>query len=277
MKQLSITFLLLLFSAFSFAENVKLKGTIGGKYGIEMELEKSTDKENPIGGKYNYSGKTAFLTLKGLMYSDNIIYLEEFNSKGKQTGTFYLEWEEGKWKGIWTGNEKHFDVVLEVTSGDYKQFREFDFAKLNKSCNSSITGSYANDYYFLNDMWLHETGAMEVGFNGGVVSVEEVHKDTIKVQFELMCGPTYHVAFFDGYAIKKGKNVYEFNQSLYGDTDACHLIFTFKDKKVSIDQKSSSMDCEFGARAYADGEFQKINNKAKFGETVGIDDVLKMK
>lgn len=277
MKKILLTLTLSLLFQFVYASPVKLKGKIGGKYAIEMEIDQSKDKEHPIQGKYNYEGKTAFLTLKGEMYSDNVVYLDEFNKDQKNTGTFYLEYADKQWKGFWVSKEKHFTVELQVVSGDMKEFKEFDFIELQKECNSKLTGSYANDFYFINDMWLHESGNVEIGFNGGVVSVTEIHKDTLKIKFELLCGPTYHTAWFDGYAVKIGKNEYEYNQSLYGDGEACHLIFTFENKKLSITQKSSSMDCEFGARAYADGEFTKIKDKVSSKESVGIGDVLELK
>lgn len=264
-------------SGLAYSKSVKLTGKIGGKYAIDMELDKSTDSDNPIQGKYKYSGKENYLTLKGKMYSDYVIYLEEFNSKGKQTGAFYLSWEEGFWKGKWTGNEKYFDVELKVQTGDMKRFKEFDFSEMKEKSNESLTGSYAFEYYFLNDMWLHETGNMEIGFNGGVVSVDEVDKDSLKIQFELICGPTYHIAYFDGYAIKKSENEYEIKSSLYEEDEPCHLKISFKNKVLSIEQNSSSMDCGFGARAYADGDFTKIHNKTAQGETIDIDDVLKLK
>ncbi|MCB0477223.1 MAG: hypothetical protein KDC84_03615 [Crocinitomicaceae bacterium] len=277
MKKIVLILLLSLFANAGISAAVKLKGKIGGKYGIEMELEASKDAKNPIQGKYHYDGKTTDLTLKGVMYGDYVVYLEEYNSEGKNTGSFYLSYEEKKWSGKWTGTEKYFDVELTVQSGDMSQFKEFDMAELQKKCSSSLTGSYAYDYYFLNDMWLQETGNMEVGFNGGVVSVKEVHKDTLEIRFELLCGPTYHIAYFDGDAVKTGKNQYEFNTALYEGEEACHLVFTFTEKKVTISQKSSSMDCEFGARAYADGDFTKISDKISTKETVGIEDVLKLK
>ncbi|MEZ4935971.1 MAG: hypothetical protein R2799_00095 [Crocinitomicaceae bacterium] len=277
MKKIVFILLLSLFANTGISASVKLKGKIGGKYAIEMELEKSNNNEFPIKGKYHYEGKTSFLILKGDMYGNDIVYLEESNAEGKHTGSFFLEYEDKSWKGKWTGNEKYFDVSLTVSNGDMSQFVAYDMSTLQKNCSSQLTGSYAYDMYFLNDMWLEETGNMEVGYNGGVVSVKELHKDSLEIKFELMCGPTYHVAFFDGIAVKIGKNQYEYNQSLYGDEAVCHLVFNFENKNLTISQKSSSMDCEFGARAYADGDFKKVSDKISDKETINLEDVLKLK
>ena len=112
-------------------------------------------------------------------------------------------------------------------------------------------------------MWFtNDNPQLEVAFNGGCVNVERLSDDEIKVGFNLICGPTYHMAYFAGKAKKIGENKYESKGATeYGDPDnPCHLIFTFKDKVLTIDQESSSMACGFGARAYAGGEFIKVND-----------------
>lgn len=277
MKQIILALIAIaLVNSSLYAEIVKLKGKIGGKYEIEMEIEPSKDAKNPIKGKYRYKGKTAYLTLKGEMYDNDIVTLTEYNADGKETGTFYLEKDMKIWKGKWTGNKTHYNAELTVVSGDMNQFVEIDFEKLKEKTKDNITGSYYYSYYFLNDMWLEETGNMEVGFNGGVVTVKEIGKDKISVKFELLCGPTYHVAFFEGEAKKTSDNHYEFNSPLYEGEDPCQLKFHFDKKILTINQESGSMECEFGARAYADGSFNKISDKVPTGETIGLKDVLGM-
>ena len=270
-----ILFTALFIPAFLKAETVKIKGKIGGEYEIEMELKKSGEPEYFIAGKYKYKGKTAYLTLEGNLYNDDILYLVEYDPSKEVTGHFFLEnTGTNTWKGKWTGNSKYFDVEIEVISGNTAQFKQYDLDKMNQSCSSELTGSYYWGLHFLNDMWLEDTGNMEIGYNGGVVSVKEISKDSIWVKFELVCGPTYHIASFEGSAKKTGTNEFVFNSSLYEGEDPCHLIFSFKNKTLNIEQKSSSMDCEFGARAYAHGEFNKIHNKIASDEIISLEDVL---
>jgi len=255
---------------------VKFEGKIGS-YEIEMELEQSTDVENNIKGRYKYKNKTSYLSISGNILGDDLLELTEFVGD-KSTGEFYLvEEEKNKWIGYWIGEKTHYDVELTIVSGDITKFVHEEFEVLSASCNSDLTGSYAMETYFLNDMWLEQDGAVEIGFNGGLVTVTEIDSTKIRVKFELLCGPTYHIAYFDGEVSLNSEGVYEFKAPFYDEEDPCHLLFTFKDKMLTIDQKSAGMNCDFGARAYADGDFLKINNKVVEGEFISIEAAIKLK
>lgn len=259
MKSVLLTLSLFLFLSTGFSKNlVKLHGTIGS-FEIQMELETFSDTTYSIQGKYMYKGKTSFLVLKGNLYGKNILELDEF-IEGEYNGSFYLETEDQKtWKGKWVGLKKYYDAELTIETGSVSEFERSNIAEMRKTCNGNLTGTYSYETYFLNDLWLHEN-SMEVGFNGGLVSVEEKSEDSLFIHFEITVGPTYHLAFFEGMVGKTATNTYTFNSPLYDGESACHLIFKFDEKKLTIEQQSPSSDCDFGARAHANGEFLKIKD-----------------
>jgi len=117
------------------------------------------------------------------------------------------------------------------------------------------------EYYWVNDLFFNEENPyLEVGFNGGCLTIKEIGKDSVWFAFGLTCGPTYHTADLAGIAIKTGPNIYEYKQSPIIDGEICHVTFTFSDKHVELGQPSGSTGCGFGARAFAYGIFQKVNN-----------------
>jgi hypothetical protein len=50
------------------------------------------------------------------------------------------------------------------------------------------------------------------------------------------------------------------------DGEICHVTFNFREKGLELGQQSGNMECGFGARAYAGGVFEKVNNVAVEGE-----------
>lgn len=272
-KLISLLTLSLLFTCVTAQNPIQLNGKIG-KYSIEMELQAPKSKSEGVKGKYRYAGKTAYIDLKGDYVGGGILWLEE-SWDGKVTGTFFLELEsEGLFTGKWIGTKSALDATLEVKSGDTQDLISYTLESYSALTSDGITGSYVSEYYFINDMWYTEDNpTLELGFNGGVVTAEEFGEDSLRVYFNLICGPTYHFAYFAGTAWKIGEAKYKYKGNQY-DEEACELIFEFKAGSMSITQESSSMACGFGARAYAEGSFEKVNDKAVKGEDLSIEDVL---
>lgn len=263
MKKTMLLAICLLFSSLGFAQApVKYAGAIG-TYSIEVELYPSGSKEHSATGKYRYKGKTSYLDLKGDFLPGGAVYLEE-SYNGKVTGEFYLEkGDEGSLTGKWIGGEKYYETELMLESGDMTALYPESTEDLRESTSPGIEGSYASEFFFINDMWFREDNPqMEIGFNGGAIAVREVSEDTINVHFDLICGPTYHMAYYNGRAWKTGPNTYEAKFSEFDDEEGCHLIFVFTDRQMEIQQKSSSFACGFGARAYAEGTYDKVNDEA---------------
>ena len=260
MKKITFLYTLLIVSSFAFASStLKLTGTIG-TYQIEMSLESNKSSQDTILGKYNYKGKTAYLTLHAVLYEGNTLYIKE-SYNGKTTGEFYLEHEEGNWSGKWVAGSKSYEVNLVATGGDLTAFHSYKSRIPDKDINSAITGEYTSEYYFVNDIWFtKENSYIDIGYNGGTVLVDELGEDSIKVAFETVSGPTFHIAIFSGVASKEGTTKYIFNAPLYEGEESCHVEFDFKEGQLEIVQVSSNMDCGFGARAHAGGFFTKVSN-----------------
>ncbi len=256
--------------------SVKLAGQIG-KYKIAMELVASTsDKNFGVRGKYNYEGKTQSLDVKGNIYGGTILQLTE-SFQGKETGAFFLEYNTaGNWAGKWIAGSKVLETSLREISGSTHDLEPYSLETYFDKTNGSITGSYVSETYFVNDFnFSDDNPVLEVGFNGGVVTVQELGRDKIKFRFEMTCGPTYHFAGGSGVAIKAGPAEYRYKEVLYDDEGACELTFSIHAKTVDITQISSGMACGFGARAYADGSFEKVNDKAvQVEDELTIEDAL---
>jgi hypothetical protein len=251
----------LMFSCLFAAASVKLAGVIS-KYKISMEIVASTaDKDYGVRGRYNYAGKTQSLDLRGNLYPGYVLHLEE-SFEGKSTGDFYLSLNEGgDWSGTWIGNGRSLEAELTVTSGDMSELEPYDLEDYHAKTSAALTGSYAYEYYWINDFqYSEEHPVLEVGFNGGVVTIAEIGQDKISFFFDLTCGPTYHGAYLEGVAVRVGPNEFEYKDSPMDDGEICEVKFTFKDRTVSLSQNSGNVACGFGARGYADGTFMKVNN-----------------
>lgn len=227
------------------------KGKIGD-YKIEVQFESCDSLDGGFSGKYRYEGKQNFLSLSGEL-TPPVIYMQEY-FKGDTTGYWYLEMSGDSIKGFWVGNNNVAAVYLKYASGDRSILWRKTEIEYNKQVNSSLTGDYEVNNYFINDMWLSEENIFpEIGYNGGLISVIEREDGSIYFSVEAVCGPTYHIAYADGIAKKNGK-IY-----VYQNEDGCSITFDFNDKKVAV-ESNSSMDCGFGARAYLSHDFVKVNN-----------------
>ena len=121
------------------------------------------------------------------------------------------------------------------------------------------------DSIFLNQMhhdWLFHPN-IDLIFNGGTANFKKLGKDSLQFLVEMVCGPTSHIAYASGKAVKKG-NLYLYKANISGEADNwCEITFTFSNKKV-IAVANASFDCGFGARAYLDNELIKVSNKPLF-------------
>lgn len=259
--------------------SVKLEGKIGGKYRFTMELVKSTAKADiGVRGRYQYVGKTASIDLEGNYFGGQVLHLTE-SVNGKQTGEFFIEdGESGGLTGKWIGGGKGLDLEIAVTSGDLKELAPYDLQSCIARANATKTGSYVAVNHFINDFFFSEENpALEVGFNGGVLTIKELDANSIEFSFDLTCGPTYHMAYLSGIAKRIGPNKYQYKDSPMGEGEICEVTFLFGEKSVELDQQSGNVECGFGARAYAGGTFDKVNNVIPASERDGgysIRDVL---
>lgn len=239
---------------------VELTGKIG-KYSIEMFITQFDKSTTQFKGNYNYKGKKAALQIKGELKGD-CITIEEF-FKNKNTGSFYLSKEDGdSLKGFWKAENKDpLTVLLKYKNTETaKQLVPNDLMTLNKSVSNDIDGTYKVEQYFISDLF-HPN--IELIFNGGTANFKKLGKDSLQFLVEMVCGPTSHIAYANGKAVKKG-NLYVYKANISGEDDKwCEITFTFSNKKVKA-VANASFECGFGARAYLDNELIKVSNKPLF-------------
>lgn len=236
---------------------VELTGKIG-KYSIEMFITQFDKSTKQFKGSYNYKGKKAALQIKGDIKGD-CMSIEEF-FKNKNTGSFYLSKEDGdSLKGFWKAENKDpLIVLLKYKNAETaKQLAPNDVMTLNKSTSNDIDGTYKVEYYFVSDLFYPN---IEIVFNGGTANFKKLGNDSLQFLVDMVCGPTSHLAYASGKAVKKG-NQYIYKANISGEDDKwCEITFTFSNKKV-IAVANASFECGFGARAYLDNELIKVNNK----------------
>lgn len=242
---------LLSFTFFSQG-NLVYTGKIGN-FPIKLTIDSSNAETGAFYGKYNYAKKKTFLKLTG-EYNPPTLYLKEsFNND--TTADWYVEEIGDSIIGKWIGNGKSLAIRLVYKSGNktlLKRKTELDF---NKMVSEKISGKYAVNYNFINDMWVNEDNLYpEIGYNGGFVKIKELKNGDISFEIEMICGPTYHMAFSEGSATKESENNY-----LYKNEDGCEITFVFKDKKLAV-KANESFKCGFGARAYLDHELWKVKD-----------------
>lgn len=261
----SIFILLLTFQTIStFAQDVVLHGDVGG-YDIEMTLRSSDSITGDIEGHYHYKGKKNQLTLIGQNYDGNYFLQEQY--KEDTTGYFYLEQFDDTLRGKWVNDPKWFEVELVVVSSDLSSLYPKPISEYTENTNSSYTGGYVNEFYFINQMWFEEDRPnIEIGFNGGHVIIDQISEDSIQYSAQVVCGPTYHFAFASGIAVRNGN---DFTHQL---DEECLITLTFSEKAVYIDA-SASFECGFGARANLSHSFSKVTDHTDFSDDPTIDDL----
>jgi len=260
LKNILIGMVLISINANAQFKPVELTGKIG-KYSIEMFITQFDKSTTQFKGSYNYKGKKSALQIKGKIKGDCMI-IEEF-FKNKNTGSFYLCKEDGdSLKGFWKAENKDpLTVLLKYKNAETaKQLVPNDLMTLNKSTSNDIDGTYKVEQYFISDLF-HPN--IDIVFNGGTANFKKLGKDSLQFLVEMVCGPTSHIAYASGKAVKKG-NLYIYKANISGEDDKwCEITFTFSNKKV-IAVANASFDCGFGARAYLDNELIKVSNKPLF-------------
>lgn len=232
-----------------------------GEYPIEMEVEDVNWETGEINGKYRYASKTSYLQLKGGIMQ-NVIWLEE-SYKDKVTGTFYLALEGGKIAGKWISGVKWYEVVLDAPEATVAKMRTKNLSDYAQEVSKDVSGGYATETYFLNDMWFQEDNPqMEIGFNGGALVLEEMGNDSLRFSVNTVCGPTYHIAEATGIAHRIGHNAFGCLYSVY-ESDTCFVHIELLEKSAHV-WAEGNFACGFGARAYLDHTFTKITNRFDF-------------
>lgn len=249
---LIILFVLSFFNTFAQKENPLMYLGKIGKLKIEMSIMKHDFQTGKFQGKYRYNGKEAYLNLSGTYYSP-CLHIEE-SYQDKITGDFYLEIVGDSLIGYWKKNKKVMDVKLGYKSGDKQLLSRKLPEDYANEVSSAIQGTYENHLYFINDYWLPEE--LEIGYNGAKATIKIIDEESIEINFEAICGPTYHFATGSGIAVKEG------DEYIYRNEDGCEIKVIFTDKAVKL-VANNSMDCGFGARAFLDHEFLKISDEVE--------------
>lgn len=249
---LIILFILSIFNSYAQKDNPLIYFGEIGNLQIEMSIVKNDFQTGKFQGKYRYNGKESYLNLSGTYYSP-CLHIEE-SYQNKVTGDFYLEQVGDSLIGYWKKNKKVMDVKLAYKSGDKKLLSRKLPEDYTEEVSSAIEGTYESHLYFINDYWLPEE--LEIGYNGAKASIKIIDEESIEINFEAICGPTYHFATGIGIAVKEG------DEYIYRNEDGCEIKVTFTEKTVKM-IANSSMDCGFGARAFLDHEFLKISDKVQ--------------
>lgn len=238
---------------FSFSQNkVVYKGKIGN-YNITLTLDSCNHITGKVYGRYHYNNKPASLIITGEFNTPVLTLTEKYQEK--ITGEWFLEAVKDSLVGSWINNTKKLKVKLLYSSGDKNLLKRKTEVDYNKEVNNKISGLYQINYNFINDMWVDESNlSPEIGYNGGNAEITELDANRISFQLEMICGPTYHMAFAEGIATKVD------GKYMYTNEDGCEISLEFKDKKL-IAKANNSMSCGFGARAYLDHELYKIKDR----------------
>jgi len=246
---LIILFILSLFNSYAQKENPLMYLGKIGNLKIEMSIVKNDFQTGKFQGKYRYSGKEAYLTLSGTYYSP-CLHIEE-SYKDKVTGDFYLELVGDSLIGFWKNDKKVLDVKLAYKSGNQQLLSRKLPKDYANQVSSSIEGTYESHLFFINDYWSPQQ--VEIGYNGAKATIKIIDEESIDINFEAICGPTYHFATGGGIAVKEG------DEYIYRNEDGCEIKVRFTEKTVKM-IANNSMDCGFGARAFLDHEFLKISD-----------------
>ncbi len=251
---------LLTYKTFANQNELKLEGTIG-KFPIEIIISNNNWEEGTFEGKYHYKNKKESLSIKGEIFSP-CVEIEEFYNE-ENTGTFYLERIGDNFSGKWVSDATSYDVSLSIKSGDKNLLSAKSLKDYAEKTSKSFSGTYESELYYINDYFFEKNNPqIEIASNGGSVVIKELSQDSINFQVMVVCGPTYHIAYAEGIAIKKD-SIYEYREALSEDEDECVIKITFGDRSVKMEADVSFV-CMFGARAYLNHEFIKVDDKAEF-------------
>ncbi|SMX31143.1 hypothetical protein [Octadecabacter ascidiaceicola] len=255
MRRVLLTAFTTLWGATAQADPVTFDGRIG-PYDIEAELTRDADG---LVGRYRYAGRDTWLELAGEVFAQEVMTLSE-QVDGETTGTFFLEVEGEQLEGYWVNETTEFAAQLSSSSASVASLLD---PVTVPQVNSSVTGQYFVGSHWVNTMWAPN---YEVAFNGGDVNVVRVSSDLIYVRFEFIVGPTYHFAFFEGFARQSDETTYIHDAVLEGSDEPCRLVFTFEEAALSIEDHDNGFACQFGMRAHANFDLIKVSDIAEFEE-----------
>jgi hypothetical protein len=227
----SILSLLLCFIAFQLtAQSLTQKvyeGTIMAKIPIILTL---TQDGSALFGTVVYKKKGIPITVVGRTY-ESTLFLHELMNNGDVTGIYSMEVKGSELTGIWMapkGNAKELKIALKEISKKTVPMKPLP----------DLTGTYA--YSFGNE-----------GGSGELLVQQSGTKFFIALS-AVTGGPAYNQAFIDKTALtlKGNKAVYSTNE--FG---SCKVQFTFSQNAVRADYLNDAIDCGFGARASASGNY----------------------
>ncbi len=217
----------------------KYNGTIDGKLNIEMVLVNWGD--GFLSGRFWYTDKGKAIELSGeLKPEDNSFDIAEF--------------KDGKVGAKFTGTLSNHDTLSGTwASSDGKRNLPFIlFYSPSTTDEANWTGNW-----HLNQVW-----------DGGWLMVGNVSLDSFDFALSVVRGS--HVGTLEGRAARKADKAI-FKQKTYED-QPCELHFECFADHIQVEQPSSNLACGFGARAHADGRFEKAKIIRKSELTIGEGD-----
>lgn len=244
--------LFVLESAISVSQQTLIyKGKID-KYPVEVQFESCDPVDGTFTGRYRYEGKKTFIDLEG-EFAPPVIFMEEYY-KGRATGNWYLEMKNDSINGYWISDSKSQKVQLIYSSGDRSLLKRKSEMDYSQEVNGKLTGDYEVNHYFLNEMGVSEENLRpELGYNGGQLTISEREDGNLDFDVQVVCGPTYHLAFAQGIAVKNGQ------EFIYKSEEGCVITFLFTNKQVHV-ESNGNFECGFGARAYLNHDFFKVSD-----------------
>lgn len=247
--KLSLFFVVLAFFAvgpLQAAQTLVYKGTLGGKYAIEMELIDQDGKN--FTGRYRYQGKTQWLNLKGQLEgpTQSELSLLEYAPDGKNSGKFTIVFEGESLVGSWQKNPPTGKLDVKLMLFDSGQT-----AAISKTDSSSVKYELEKTVDTTPFPPEHKkevpVGSLEIARNA----------EGLKFGLDYNTGyPHYHIAQAAGFAKPNGTNRFRYSQILEGATGACVLDMTVEGAAIRVETTTSSL-CQFGAYADPSGRYIK--------------------
>lgn len=216
----------------------KYAGTIDGNLPVEMVLVNWGD--GFLSGRYWYKEKGNPIELSGELIDDMNFQIVEY-VKDKETGTFKgLLTDPTMLTGIWSNPAKSKNLI-------------FEFHEIRP--DSSVARWNGN--WHLNEIW-----------DKGTLLIGNVKQDSF--DFALTIVRSSHTGAIEGQAVITG-NKARFSRKEF-EQKPCVLLFELKGDTIRLEQPSSNFDCGFGARAYADGIYERRNLIKRATLGVGLDE-----
>jgi hypothetical protein len=249
-------------NTFPLEGKYQFEGTIAGKYLIQMGLNDVNKETGAIDGRYKYTSSTGSLRIEGEILAEGVFEFLEYDENNQVTGYFVGEIKEKTLEGKWHSPDgsKIFDFSLNYL-GDLNNLESlipvdyFHNAKVRCLKNkTAIDGIYYWDTKYVTESI--PDGIPDILHNYGVLFISNSTSSGFDFGLMAICGPTYHIAYAEGSAVLKDDKYVCTLQEDY--TENCVLDFIISESTITIDQKSPSFECGFGARAYAGGDYLKV-------------------